>query len=77
MSVASPSHFLSTLRGALASTMLPEMNLTLEVGVMSAAGLTRAELLQSIRNRHPEVEELDIKMAHLRLKRVAEMWRLG
>ena len=75
MSGASASAFLGQLRGALASSMAPEMNLTLEIGVMSAAGLTRSELLTQIRGRHPDVEELDIKMAHLRLKRVANGWR--
>ena len=42
MSGASASAFLGQLRGALASSMAPEMNLTLEIGVMSAAGLTRS-----------------------------------
>lgn len=73
---ATASHFLGQLRGALASTMLPEMNLTLEIGVMSAAGLTRSELLAQVRTRHPDVDELDIKMAHLRLKRVVGGWAL-
>lgn len=70
-----PSGFLRTMNVALSSQMAGELRLTLEVGVMSAAGLTRAEVLGNVRTRHPGIDELDIRMAHLRLKRLAEGWR--
>lgn len=69
------SSFTQGLRSSLASTMSVELALTVEVGVMSAGGLTRQEILVNAQQRYPHVEELDIRMALARLRRVAEDWR--
>lgn len=68
------SEFLAQLRGAFASAMVPEMDLTLKVAVMSAAQLTRAEILRELQRVQPDADELDVKMAFLRLRRVAGAW---
>lgn len=69
------SEFLAHLRGSLASVIAPEIDLTLKVGVMSAAGLTRPEILAKAREHHPELDDIDIKAAMQRLKRIATDWR--
>lgn len=74
---SSPPHsaFLRQFRGTLASAMVPEMDVTLKVGVMSAAGLTRPEILAELKHSQPDADELDVRMAFLRLKRIANSWR--
>jgi hypothetical protein len=66
------SSFLRNMGVALGSTMHRERELTLAVGVMSAAGLTRAEINKQARTRFPGIEDVDIKAAMLRLRRIAE-----
>lgn len=74
MILAPPNPFLSNLRGSLSSVMAPEMDLTLRVGVMTAAGLTRAEILGQVKAKYPATEDIDIRMAVVRLRRIAEHW---
>lgn len=67
--------FLHDLRAAAGSAMVREIDLTCRIGVLSAGGLSRAEILSSLRVAGHEVDELDIRMAIKRLQKIAGDWR--
>lgn len=49
---------------------MPEMQLTLKVAVMSAAGYTRQQIVQ-----HLGAGDLEVRMCLHRLKRITEGWQ--
>lgn len=68
------STFLREMQGALASHMLPEMALTMKIGVMRAAGIPRPEIMRRLEHAGEDVSEVEVKMAIIRLERVVEGW---
>jgi hypothetical protein len=67
--------FLRELTTQLRAQLIPEMELTLRVGVMSAGGLTRKEILEGLTQAGHDVDDLDVRIAIRRLQRVADNWR--
>ena len=64
------SAFLKALHRALQLSLVPEMELTMRVAVLSAAGHTRPEIVRAL-----GAQEIEVKMALIRLQRVAEVWK--
>lgn len=64
------SLFLRELRTSLGSVIVPEMEMTMRVAVLHAAGTSRAQIAKQL-----DVEDLEVRMALHRLKRIALMWR--
>jgi hypothetical protein len=69
------SNFLRDLRGPVSSQLAGEMDLTLRVGVMTAGGLTRTDIITGLQHAGLDVDELDVKMAIRRLGKIATHWR--
>jgi hypothetical protein len=63
------SSFLRSLHQELVGEVGAEIKLTMQVAVMTAAGLSRAETVRRL-----ESSELEVKMAMLRLQRISEGW---
>ena len=54
--------------------MAREIDLTLRVGVLTAGGLTRLEVLRYLEREGHQVDELDVRMALKRLRTIAGDW---
>jgi len=65
----SESSFIQGLQRDLKAEIEREMELTLKVAVMSAAGMTRVQITGAL-----DVQDMEVKMAMLRLKKVAHGW---
>lgn len=63
------SAFLKTVQHELGLVLIPEMETTLKVAVYAAAGVSRAEI-----GRRLNLEDVELKMAFVRLKRIARHW---
>ncbi len=63
------SRFLRTLYADLNKSLVPEMELTVKVAVLSAAGRTRQQIVQFL-----ECSDIEVRMALIRLQRIAGEW---
>lgn len=68
--MSAQSEFLVRLHGALNAALAPEMEFTMRVAVLSAAGYTRPQIVRKL-----EASDIEVKMAMIRLERVAEQWQ--
>ena len=74
-SYAPRSSFLTELNTSLGSALRPEMELTMKVAVLSAGGLNRAAILKHLQQAAPDTEDIEVRMALVRLRRIALMWK--
>lgn len=70
----STSPFVRSLAASLEGHITLEMEITLRVGVMSAGGMSRAQIMDGLRSAGYQADELDVKMALRRLGDVANGW---
>lgn len=66
---AQASRFLRDLHKQLMRVLIPEMELTMRVAVLSAAGHTRPQIVSALNST-----DIEVKMALLRLQRIAHIW---
>lgn len=64
---SSGTSFLRNLSGQLRQELIPEMEMTLRVAVLSAAGYSRPQIVSKL-----GVEDVEVRMCMARLKRVTE-----
>ena len=64
-----PATFIVQLRNDLVAQLLSEIELTLRVAVMHAAGMTRPQITKAL-----AVTDTETKMAMVRLERIAGTW---
>jgi hypothetical protein len=67
----SSSPFLRQLAHELASYIGEEIDLTMRVGVLAAAGMNRTEIKRTIQFDSPQISDTEIRMAFERLRKVA------
>lgn len=57
------------LRNDCAAQIMNEVELTLRVAVMSAAGMTRGQIVTAL-----DARDIEVRMAMIRLERIAGAW---